>query len=99
MVAKARVALTDSNSRAVGLEARPFWEDDMRPVNERLSTFAERIERLAPQYSREKIIISDMLDREYLLDGENRDIEKEPILWPLYDYHLFYIVRAAPGAT
>ncbi len=70
----------------------------MKEVNETLSVFAERIERLSHQFKGKDIIFSDEIDKEFLLDGENRDIEKEPVLWPLYDRNMFYIVRTRPRA-
>jgi hypothetical protein len=69
----------------------------MKEINETLSVFAERIERLSPQFKGKEIIFSDEIQKEFLLDGENRDIEKEPVLWPLYDRNMFYIVRTSPN--
>jgi hypothetical protein len=70
----------------------------MKEVNETLSVFADRIERLSPQFNGKDIIFSDEIDKEFLLDGENRDIEKEPVLWPMYGKNMFYIVRTRPNA-
>jgi hypothetical protein len=69
----------------------------MKEIKETLSVFADRIERLAHQFKGKEIIFSDEIEKEFLLDGENRDIEKEPILWPLYDRNMFYIVRTSPN--
>jgi hypothetical protein len=69
----------------------------MAEVNETLSVFVARIERLSKQFEKKDIIFSDELEREYLIDKDNPGIEKEPILWPLFDAHMFYIVRVKPG--
>jgi len=65
----------------------------MKEIKETLSVFANRIERLSHQFEGKEIVFSDEIEKEFLLDGANRDIEKEPILWPLYDRNMFYIVR------
>jgi len=69
----------------------------MKEVSETLSVFAARMERLSPQFADKEIIFSDELQREFLLDQEDPGIEKEPILWPLFDKNMFYIVRTKPG--
>jgi hypothetical protein len=68
----------------------------MKEVNETLSVFAERIERLSQQFKGKEIIFSDEIEKEFLLDADNEDTEKEPVLWPLYDRNMFYIVRTRP---
>ena len=69
----------------------------MKEVKETLATFQERISRFEHQFEGRDIIISTELEREYLLDGEDLTIRKEPILWSLSDYHLFYVVTVPPG--
>ena len=71
----------------------------MKEISETLSVFADRIERLSHQFEEKEIIFSDEIEKEYLLDGENKDIEKEPILWPLRDTNMFYIVRTRPKSS
>lgn len=68
----------------------------MKEVNETLSVFAERIERLSHQFKGKEIIFSDEIEKEFLLDADSQDTEKEPVLWPLYDRNMFYIVRTRP---
>lgn len=69
----------------------------MKEIQEKLSTYIDRIERFEDQYGKRKIILSRTLDKEVLIDGDEEDIEKEPILWRLNDYNMFYIVTVPPG--
>jgi hypothetical protein len=46
------------------------------------------IERLSHQFDGKEIIFSDQIEKEFLLDRANPSIEKEPILWPLYDRNM-----------
>lgn len=69
----------------------------MKELQEKLSTYIERIERFENQFGEKKIILSRQLDKEILLDGDEEDIEKEPILWRLNNYNMFYIVTVPPG--
>jgi hypothetical protein len=69
----------------------------MKELQEKLSTYIDRIERFEEQSGKKKIILSRKLDKELLLDGDEEDIEKEPILWRLNDYNMFYIVTVPPG--
>ena len=71
--------------------------DKLTPVDETLSAFVNRLERFQNQYEGVDIIFSDEIEKELLMDGENNAIEKEPILWPLMDKNMFYVVRAEPG--
>ena len=68
-------------------------------VTETLFTFLERIERNKEQTAHSDIVFSDELRKEILLDGEDLSIEKEPILWPMVDKNMFYIVRTPPGVS
>ena len=69
----------------------------MPEINERLSTYIDRIERFETQFKDQDIIISTSLKNEILVDGEDEDIRKEPILWRLYEHNMFYIVTVPPG--
>lgn len=69
----------------------------MKEIDERLSTYIDRIERLEQQFADRSIIVSTDLEREYLIDGEDDDIRKEPILWRLYQHNMFYVVTVPPN--
>lgn len=70
----------------------------MKEVVEKLSTYLDRIERLEGQFISERIIIStDIRKKELLIDGDDERIVKEPILWRLYQQHMFYVVTVPAG--
>lgn len=71
----------------------------MQEVQETLATFQDRISRLEHQFGDRDIIISSELNNEFLLDGDDLSIRKEPILWNLSDYHLFYVITVPPGKS
>jgi hypothetical protein len=71
----------------------------MKEIQERMSTYFDRIERLETYFENRDIIISTNLEqKEILVDGDDDRIQKEPILWRLNQYNLFYIVTV-PGGT
>ena len=69
----------------------------MAEVDERLSTYIDRIERFEDQFSNQDVILSTTLRNEILLDGDDEDIRKEPVLWRLYEHYMFYVVTVPPG--
>jgi len=69
----------------------------MAEINERLSTYIDRIERFEEQFKDQDIVISTSLRNEILVDGDDEDIRKEPILWRLYEHNMFYVVTVPPG--
>ena len=71
----------------------------MAEINESLSTYLDRIERLEEQFLDKDIVVSSSLRNEILLDGEDDEIQKEPILWRLHQYNMFYVVRVPKGTT
>ena len=71
----------------------------MAEILETLSTYIARIERLEEQFASQDIIISDNQKREFLRDGDDDRIRKEPILWRLYQHSMFYVVTVPPGMT
>ena len=71
----------------------------MAEIDERLSTYLDRIERLEEQFLDKDIVVSSSLRNEVLLDGDDDEIQKEPILWRLHQYNMFYIVRVPKGTT
>lgn len=71
----------------------------MKEIDETLSTYIDRIERFEDQFSTKDIIISTDLQNELLIDGDDDDIEKEPILWRLFTHNMFYIVTVPAGKT
>lgn len=81
----------------------PAWqyprrvEKEMAEILERLSTYIDRIERFEDQMADQSIIVSATLDNEILLDGDDDDIQKEPVLWRLYEHNMFYVVSVPPN--
>lgn len=67
---------------------------------EKLSTHIERIEDFMPEMekmSKEGLIISTDFDVEPY--EEDRGIRKTPIVWPLFDYKMFYTVEVPSKTT
>ncbi len=64
----------------------------MREIDETLSTYIDRIERFEDQFLERDIIVSTDLPNELLIDGDDEDIVKEPILWRLFTHNMFYVV-------
>lgn len=62
---------------------------------EMLSTFAKRIEEYAEAVQHKDLIVSSDLNVSKL--HEDHGITKTPVVWPLYDYRMFYIVEVPPG--
>ena len=72
----------------------------MKEVEEKFSTYLDRIERLEDQFASESIILSTNLKaKELLIDGDDERIVKEPILWRLYQHNMFYIVTVPAGTV
>ena len=69
----------------------------MAEIDERLSTYIDRIERFEDQFSNRNIILSTSLENEILVDGDDEDIRKEPVLYRLYEHYMFYVVTVPPG--
>jgi len=69
----------------------------MKEINEKLSTYIDRIERFEEQFADQNIIISTSLKNETLIDGDEEDILREPILWRLYEHNMFYVVTVPAG--
>jgi hypothetical protein len=75
-------------------------EIKMKEIQEKFSTYLDRIERLEQQFSDENIIISSNLtSKELLIDGDDESIKKEPILWRLYEHNMFYTVSVPAGTV
>lgn len=66
-------------------------------ILETLSSHVSRIESFAPELAKKKLVIST--DLEVQPYEEDRDIKKTPIVWPMMDYKLFYVVEVPPGTT
>jgi len=64
---------------------------------ENLSDFTKRIEKLAPEFAKKKLIISTELATRAL--KEDRGVRKTPVTWPLWDYKMFYIVDVPAKTT
>ena len=64
---------------------------------EPLSAHIERIERFAPTFANQTLIVSTELDVDVF--EENQGVTKAPIPWPLLDYKMFYIVDVPAGVT
>lgn len=72
----------------------------MKEVEEKFSTYLDRIERLEEQFASDPIILSTSLKaKELLIDGDDERIVKEPILWRLYQHNMFYIVTVPAGTV
>jgi quercetin dioxygenase-like cupin family protein len=72
----------------------------MKEVEEKFSTYLDRIERLEGQFHSDSIILSTSLNtKEFLIDGDDERIVKEPILWRLYQHNMFYIVTVPAGTV
>ena len=70
----------------------------MAEIDERLSTYIDRIERFEDQMIDQPIIVSGSLENEILVDGDDDNIKKEPVLWRLYEHNMFYVVSVPPGS-
>ena len=70
----------------------------MAEIDERLSTYIDRIERFEDQMIDQPIIVSGSLENEILVDGDDDNIKKEPVLWGLYEHNMFYVVSVPPGS-
>ena len=72
----------------------------MKEIDEKLSTYLDRIERLEGQFFDKSIVISSTVrTKEILIDGDDERISKEPILWRLYQHNMFYIVNVPAGTV
>lgn len=72
----------------------------MKEVEEKLSTYLDRIERFEEQFASDSIILSTSLAaKELLIDGDDERIVKEPILWRLFQHNMFYIVSVPAGTV
>ena len=69
----------------------------MVEIDERLSTYIDRIERLEVQFSDRDIVLSTSLRNEILVSGDDEDTRKEPVLYRLYGHYMFYVVTVPPG--
>ncbi|HEY8699104.1 MAG TPA: cupin domain-containing protein [Rhizomicrobium sp.] len=59
-------------------------------ILESLSAYAKRSERYSEALSTEKLIVSTDLKVAALREGHG--VRKTPVVWPLWDYKMFYIV-------
>lgn len=66
-------------------------------VLELLSSHLARIEKFAPLLAKKELILSTDLEIDAF--EEDRGIKKTPIVWPLLDYKMFYIVDVPANAT
>lgn len=64
---------------------------------ENLSSHISRIEEFAPKLTKKKLIISTDIEVEPY--EEDRGVKKTPIVWPLFDYKMFYTVEVPPNTT
>ncbi|MBT3237264.1 MAG: hypothetical protein HOL37_10545 [Rhodospirillaceae bacterium] len=69
----------------------------MAEIFETLSTYIDRIERYEGQFDDRDIVISTDLNNDILVDGDDDDIRKEPVLWRLYEHNMFYMVTVPAG--
>ena len=68
----------------------------MSKIFETLSSHIERIERFQKQFKDKDIILSTDFEPEIMLDN---GIPKTPIVWPLYQYNMFYLTTVTPKTT
>jgi hypothetical protein len=66
-------------------------------VLESLASYIKRVEKYAPELAKKKLIVSTDFDVEPF--KEDRGIRKTPVVWPLWDYKMFYVVDVPPGVT
>lgn len=57
---------------------------------ESLASYTGRVERFAAELAKKKLIISTELTVDPF--KEDRGITKTPLVWPLWDYKMFYVV-------
>lgn len=70
----------------------------MAEVFETLSNHIRRIESLGKALEK-PILISTEVESEVLTDWDDLNIEKKPIVWPLYQKNIFFEVTVPPGTT
>ncbi|MDH2435271.1 hypothetical protein QCD60_22355 [Pokkaliibacter sp. MBI-7] len=72
----------------------------MKEIHERLSTYLDRIERLSLPFDKQGVVISTNFEnKELLVDGDDDRIIKEPILYPLFQHNMFYMVSVPAGTV
>ncbi len=72
----------------------------MKQIKERLSTYIDRLERLGIQFDKEGVMLSTNITvKEILVDGDDDRITKDPILFPLFQQNMFYLVTVPAGTV
>src|SRR5579871_126598 len=66
-------------------------------ILETLANHTMRIEKFAQMLAGKKLIVSTDFDVKPF--KEARGIRKTPLIWPLWDYKMFYVVDVPPGVT
>src|SRR5437868_5775755 len=64
---------------------------------ESLASYTARVEKFAPLLTKKKLIVSTDFDVEPF--EEDRGILKTPLVWPLWDYKMFYVVDVPAKVT
>ena len=64
---------------------------------ESLASYTKRVEEFAPLLAKKKLIVSTDFQVEPF--KEDRGIRKTPLVWPLWDYKMFYTVDVPAGVT
>lgn len=73
--------------------------DDGGNVLEYLSDYIRRLENVHHIFANMDIILSTQVQDAAAALEEDWDIRKMPVVWPLMDYKMFYIVTVPPNTT
>jgi quercetin dioxygenase-like cupin family protein len=72
----------------------------MKQIQERLSTYIDRLERLGGRFGNDGVMLSTSItEREVLVDGDDDRISKDPVLYPLFKHNMFYLVTVPAGTV
>jgi quercetin dioxygenase-like cupin family protein len=72
----------------------------MKQIQERLSTYVDRLERLGGRFADDGVMLSTSItERELLVDGDDDRITKDPVLYPLFKHNMFYLVTVPAGTV
>ncbi|KAB8059912.1 hypothetical protein GCN74_11085 [Janthinobacterium sp. FT14W] len=72
----------------------------MKQIQERLSTYIDRLERLGAKFGSDGVMLSTSItNRELLVDGDDDRITKDPIMYPLFQHNMFYLVTVPEGTV
>lgn len=64
---------------------------------ESLASYTTRVEKFAPKLAKKKLIVSTDFDVEPF--KEDRGVRKTPLIWPLWDYKMGYVVEVPAGVS